>query len=61
MKSAIINIKDVLEEKESILAYGHFSTIHPGHIRYFKHAKGLGGKLIIALQSLFLKANLTSM
>ena len=49
MKTAIVNIKDVLKDKESILAYGHFSTIHPGHIRYLKHAKGLGKKLIIAL------------
>ena len=22
-----------------VLTYGHFSTIHPGHIRYLKHAK----------------------
>lgn len=32
-----------------ILGYGHFNTIHPGHIRYLKHAKSLGEKLIIAL------------
>tara|TARA_B100001989_G_scaffold150500_1_gene107262 strand:+ start:1095 stop:2579 length:1485 start_codon:yes stop_codon:yes gene_type:complete len=35
--------------KGCILTYGHFSTIHPGHIRYLKHAKSLGGKLVIAL------------
>tara|TARA_A100001388_G_C28759950_1_gene497155 strand:- start:48 stop:1538 length:1491 start_codon:yes stop_codon:yes gene_type:complete len=31
------------------LTYGHFSTIHPGHIRYLKHAKNKGRKLVIAL------------
>ncbi|WP_255439845.1 PfkB family carbohydrate kinase [Synechococcus sp. PROS-9-1] len=32
-----------------MLAYGHFTTIHPGHIRYLRHAKNLGEKLSIAL------------
>jgi len=32
-----------------VLTYGHFSTIHPGHIRYLKHAKGLGEKLAVAV------------
>ena len=32
-----------------ILAYGHFSTIHPGHIRYLRHARTLGAKLVVAL------------
>lgn len=31
------------------VAFGHFSTIHPGHIRYLKHAKQLGSRLIVAL------------
>tara|TARA_A100001035_G_scaffold279856_1_gene282662 strand:+ start:1266 stop:2759 length:1494 start_codon:yes stop_codon:yes gene_type:complete len=31
------------------LTYGHFSTIHPGHIRYLKHAKNKGKKLVVAL------------
>lgn len=35
--------------KGATLAYGHFTTIHAGHIRYLKHAKGLGSELIIAL------------
>ena len=30
-------------------AYGHFNTIHQGHIRYLKYAKNLGEFLIIAL------------
>lgn len=49
MNTNIVHIDEVLEDKQSTLAYGHFSTIHPGHIRYLKHAKQLGGKLIIAL------------
>ena len=32
-----------------VLTYGHFSTIHPGHIRYLRHARSLGQKLVIAL------------
>ena len=31
------------------LAYGHFTTIHPGHIRYLENAKSHGETLIIAL------------
>lgn len=41
--------KNLNELKGCVLTYGHFSTIHPGHIRYLKHAKGLGEKLVIAL------------
>ena len=32
-----------------VLAYGHFTTIHPGHIRYLRHARSLGKILAIAL------------
>lgn len=32
-----------------VLAYGHFTTIHPGHIRYLRHARGLGDTLAVAL------------
>jgi len=35
----------------SSLAYGHFDTIHPGHIRYLRHAKTLGTQLVVAVQS----------
>ena len=35
---------------EIALAYGHFSSIHPGHIRYLQNAKSLGEKLLIALR-----------
>ena len=32
-----------------VLAYGHFSSIHPGHIRYLRHARSLGPQLLVAL------------
>ncbi len=48
MPSRIININDLEEYKEFVLGYGHFTTIHPGHIRYLKYAKSLGSELIIA-------------
>ena len=31
------------------MTYGHFSTIHPGHIRYLKNARNRGNKLYLAL------------
>ena len=31
------------------LIYGHFSTIHPGHIRYINHAKSKSKKVVVAL------------
>ncbi len=35
--------------KGAVLAYGHFTTIHAGHIRYLKYAKELGSHLTVAL------------
>ena len=50
MKTQIISLKDFNKNNESIvLAYGHFTTIHAGHIRYLNYAKKLGKKLIIFL------------
>ena len=45
----IRNITTDLSLNNCVLGYGHFNTIHPGHIRYLKHAKSLGDKLVIAL------------
>ena len=50
MPSKIINIKDLEKYSDYVLGYGHFTTIHPGHIRYLKYAKTLGSKLIIAIK-----------
>jgi rfaE bifunctional protein nucleotidyltransferase chain/domain len=39
-------------EGESItLANGNFDLLHVGHIRYLQAAKGLGGKLVVAINS----------
>ena len=35
--------------KGCVLAYGHFGTIHPGHIRYLRNARNLGEALVVAL------------
>ncbi len=35
---------------ECVMVYGHFDSIHPGHIRYLKYAKEKGKCLIIALR-----------
>ena len=50
MSSKIISLSHLENKKEFILGYGHFSTIHPGHIRYLKYAKSLGSYLVIALK-----------
>ena len=49
MKTTTINANEVQDFQGCVLTYGHFSTIHPGHIRYLRHARGLGDKLVIAL------------
>lgn len=49
MKSRLVNLESALEYSGCTLTYGHFSTIHPGHVRYLKHAKGLGKELVVAL------------
>ena len=37
------------EIKNSVLVFGHFTTIHTGHIRYLKNAGKKGEQLIVAL------------
>ena len=32
-----------------MLTYGHFTTIHPGHIRYLRHARSLGQSMVVAV------------
>ncbi len=47
----IFSIKKLTESfSDCILAYGHFDSIHPGHIRYLKYAKEKGKCLVIALR-----------
>ena len=50
MKKKLIDIEELKNLDNFALGYGHFTTIHPGHIRYLKHAKSLASKLVIALK-----------
>ena len=50
MNTKIINFDEIKSlPKEAVVAYGHFTTIHAGHIRYLRHAKKIGNELIVAL------------
>ena len=49
MASEIIALSDAFSNVDCVLAYGHFSSIHPGHIRYLKHAAEQGLPLMVAL------------
>ena len=49
MNTNILNIRDAKPCFQAVMVYGHFSAIHPGHIRYLKYAKLLGKKLIVSL------------
>ncbi len=49
MTTLIINLKQAKDLNNCVMAYGHFTTIHPGHIRYLRHAREQGDKLIVAL------------
>ena len=50
MSSPIISLDNAKGFEGCVLGYGHFTTIHPGHIRYLRHAKLQGEKLIVALK-----------
>ena len=50
MPTKIINLEELSHYEDFVLGYGHFTTIHTGHIRYLKHAKTLGSNLIIAIK-----------
>ena len=49
MTDIFTSLEQASSHTGSVLAYGHFTTIHPGHIRYLRHARDLGEKFIIAL------------
>ena len=50
MRSKIIPLEKSIGLECSVLGYGHFTTIHPGHIRYLSHAKKQGKKFVVALK-----------
>ena len=35
-------LPNLLGKQQSVLCYGHFNIIHPGHIRYLEYAKSRG-------------------
>ncbi len=49
MQTKVIHQHEAASFQGCVLAYGHFSTIHPGHLRYLRHARGLGNRLVVAL------------
>ena len=49
MSKSYSNLKDAEHLKNCILAFGHFDSIHPGHLRYLRKASSQGNKLVIAL------------
>ena len=49
MQTKVIDLQEASGFQGCVLAYGHFSTIHPGHLRYLRHARGLGERLVVAL------------
>ena len=50
MNTKIVKFNEIKSlPKEAVIAYGHFTTIHTGHIRYLRHAKKIGNELIVAL------------
>ena len=53
MNTQILNINECSSYRNCTLAYGHFSSIHPGHIRYLKYAKTQGKILIVAIRGDF--------
>ena len=52
--SKIINLNNLINkklDKNITLCYGHFNTIHPGHLRYLEYAKSLGTELWVAVKN----------
>ena len=48
--SKLSTSKDGSDIVGAVLCFGHFNTIHPGHIRYFRRARKYSGPLVIALE-----------
>ncbi len=49
MTIPILQINEAVKFKECTLTYGHFNSVHPGHIRYLRHASAQGNKLVVAV------------
>ena len=49
MPTQSLRLKDAQPWHGCVLAYGHFNTVHPGHIRYLVSCPWTGEKLVVAL------------
>ena len=49
MENKFIQIDELNEIKDSVMVYGHFTSLHTGHIRYLKNASQKGKFLVVAL------------
>ena len=49
MNIPIFTIESCPIIKETALAYGHFNSVHPGHMRYLKNAASQGKSLVVAV------------
>jgi rfaE bifunctional protein kinase chain/domain len=49
VSKSLLTLEQAASLQGCVLAYGHFTTIHPGHIRYLRHARSLGSSLAVAL------------
>ena len=49
MTVPILQINEAAKFKGCTLTYGHFNSVHPGHIRYLRHASAQGNKLVVAV------------
>jgi rfaE bifunctional protein kinase chain/domain len=45
----LLTLEEAAGRRGCVLGYGHFTTIHAGHIRYLRHARSLGAELVVAL------------
>ncbi len=50
MDIPILELKDAKKLRKCTLTYGHFNSVHPGHIRYLKHASSQGNPLVVAVR-----------
>ena len=49
MSHPLIPLEQASGLQGCVLTYGHFTTIHPGHIRYLRHARSLGQSMVVAV------------
>ena len=48
-KQLASKVSENIQSIDSVLVFGHFSTVHAGHIRHLKYAKELSNEVIVAL------------